>query len=93
MGRIKIRISTDCHGWMYVDPVSVRVGDEIRDRLEELGRPADPWGALLFLQSQDDIDSFLGELSSVARKDLSEGWSWRGLIDPWTFGQYCGCDW
>jgi hypothetical protein len=90
---IKINVSIDHHGCLHASPVSVRVSDEIRDRLEELGRPADPWGALLFLQSQDDIDSFLSSLSSVARKDLSEGWSWRGLIDPWAFGQMCGCDW
>jgi hypothetical protein len=93
MGRIKIRISTDCHGWMYVDPVSARVDSQIRDRLAEMGRPAHPGDSLLFVQNDCDQEAFLEDLPLSAARDVRGGWTVVVLYDSWAFGQMCGCDW
>jgi hypothetical protein len=93
MGRIKITISVDRHGWMYVDPKSARVERQIRARLAEMGRPAHGKESLLFIQHDSDKEAFLADLPKSAARAVREGWDVTCLFDSWSFGQLCGCDW
>ena len=90
-GRIKINISVDSHGWIYVHPKSARIARQVRKRLKELGRPAGKES--LFIQHDSDKEAFLANLPESAARAVREGWDVTCLFDPWSFGQLCGCDW
>jgi hypothetical protein len=89
-GMIKIEVEIDRFGCLHAEPVSSRVSRRLR-RLA--GRPLSERDKLLFIQREDDLESFINDLSPESARDLKEGWTVRCLVDEWSFGVQCGCAW
>jgi hypothetical protein len=87
---MKVRISINRMGHLTLSPVSSEVSARLRRYLAKSG--AENPDPSVYLQLDTDVESLLSGLPAEVSKDIREGWDRVVLMDPRTFGSYCGYD-
>mgnify|MGYP005996660517 FL=1 len=86
---IKINVSQDNMGMLYLKPVKQSYIDQIINYLKEFNVDSD--GSVL-IQNDYEVETFLDECNSTQKKDIENGWGCNMLFDAWTFLTWIGWD-
>ena len=86
---IKINVSQDNMGMLYLRPVKQSYIDQIINYLKGFNVESD--GSVL-IQNDYEVESFLDECNSRQKKDIENGWGCNMLFDTWTFLTWIGFD-
>lgn len=87
--KIKINVSQDGMGMLYLRPIKQSYIDQIIEYLRDFNVDSD--GSVL-IQSDYDVESFLDDCNSNQKKDIENGWGCNMLFDAWTFLTWIGWD-
>ncbi len=87
--KIKINVTQDDMGMLYLRPVKQSYIDQIITYLKEFNVDSD--GSVL-IQNDYEVESFLDDCTSTQKKDIENGWGATMLFDAWTFLTWIGWD-
>ena len=87
--RIKINVHEDRLGCLTLTPIKQSYIDQITEYLKQFNVDSD---GSVFMQSEDDIESFYYDCNARQRKDIQSGWGATMLFDAWTFLTWIGWD-
>ena len=86
---IKINVSQDGMGMLYLRPIKQSYIDQIINYLKEFNVDSD--GSVL-IQNDYEVETFLDECNSSQKQDIENGWGCNMLFDAWTFLTWIGYD-